>query len=218
MIGRAYLLGAFKDVQGGGPKAVVLLNRNEEGLNKKMCKAFVDGLPSVDDITLYSSAKVLPTFWLLKEAVAVADMKDCKVLLKAYNYDQAQVLMAVYGRPGVKGPVMVAEDASQEFFLIDFSKANEKDMRRVLATWFSSPPLNGVVVSRTLWDRLQPVVCAATKATTTELAAGNPDPSKPGTYFDFAKNVFRNVNFWAIGAVIVGKTFNAALCPAPKTA
>lgn len=218
VIGRAYLIGAFKDAKVAGPKAVILLNRNEAGKNRKMCRAFVEGLPPVEDIGIYTDAKALPTFWLLRGNVHDAAKRDCKALLAAYDFDQAQVLMAVYGRAGSKGPVLVAEDTSQNFFAIDFAKANEKDMRRVLATWFQSPPLNGVVVSKTLWDRLGPVVCTMTKSATTELATANPDPSKAGTFFDFTKNVFKNVNIYAIGALIIGKTFNAALCPAQQTA
>jgi hypothetical protein len=145
-------------------------------------------------------------------------MNDCKALLTAYNYSQAKVLMAVYGRADSKGPVLIAEDENREFFMIDFSKADEKDMRKTMATWFSTPPLNGTVVSETLWSRLGKVVCGMTKSATTELATANPDPSKAGTFFDVGKNVFKNVNVYAIGSLIIAKTFNGAVCPAQQAA
>ncbi|MAM40671.1 MAG: hypothetical protein CL949_19700 [Erythrobacter sp.] len=218
VIARAYLPGEFNSVKTSGPKAVILLDPKNPGKNKKMCNAFVEGLPTVPSVERFSDAKALPIFWLLTHEISPADVKNCKALLEAYDFDQAQVLMGVYGRAGSKGPILVAEDVDRQFFAIDFLKANEKDMRRVLATWFQNPPLNGVVVSKTLWDIMRPTVCTVTTSTTKELAAANPDPSKAGTFFDFAANVFKNVNLWAIGALIVGNSFNAALCPSQQSA
>lgn len=214
VIGRAYLVGAFaREPARGVPKAAILLNPRETGRNKRMCRAFVEGVPSIEDLERSTDAKLIPTYWLLRQQLAAPSLRNCKQLLAAYDYGQAQALMALYGRADSKGPILVAVDTSDDFLVIDFARANERDTRRVLNSWFQRVPVDGQVVSVTIWDRIRPTVCSLTREVATDLGQRNPDPSKASSYVDLATLTLRSINLWSIGALIVGRTFNAALCP-----
>lgn len=216
MMARAFTDQTFNAQPSAPAKAVVLLSTADKGKNKRMCRAFIDGLSTEADIRKFTSSAIIPTYWLLKpmedrtpsSEPTTAELKDCDYLIANYRYDEATTLLKLYGFAGAKGPVLVAVNPANDLVTVDFTKANGKDTVKYLNAWFTTG--SAVVTSKTALSTIGHVLCQAAKATFPEqpaLKAGE----KPTVLQEIA-GVFHTVHNYLSGAIFVAASFNL-VCP-----
>ncbi len=198
-------------------KSVLLFGKKGEGRNKKACEAFRQ-LPSeaVVAATVPDIATV-PTFWLLREAVA--DGADCKILLDRYDYEAASVLLQIYGRAGQKGPVLLVADSKmgseQRFAFIDLQKASEAQIQTTLPGWFKQMSSGGLkdveLKGKSIGSVLAQLLCNTGEQVLADYVPTGADPTNPAT-FGYANGKWTKPSLFKAGLILLGGPFVEAGC------
>jgi hypothetical protein len=117
----------------GAMKGLILLRRDSERLNKRVCNAFTK-LPTTESTQRLGvpANRITPTVWLVKSMPA--DGSNCDTLLAHYDYDAAAVYFAHLNREAAKSPLLAAV-LDDKLAFINLAKASKNDIDALVPAW-----------------------------------------------------------------------------------
>lgn len=117
----------------GRMKSLVLLRKDSEKRNKRVCEAFLR-LPST--VSAQGSGipvdRITPTVWLVKSMPA--ENATCDALLQLYDFDAAAIYFAHLDRESANSPLLAAA-TNNELAYINLANASRGDIKALVPAW-----------------------------------------------------------------------------------
>lgn len=138
----------YEPLLNGAPTAVILLDRGNSGRNKAVCEGFTQRMASAETAQqLEPDAVVVLTFWPI--VGRVANNKDCKQLLGAYDYERAYIIAQKYSYVEMKMPVLVAIAAPNgQTFAMGMGRESRQRIRSLISGWFTTAVAKSAIGDR----------------------------------------------------------------------
>jgi hypothetical protein len=150
-VARAFLTKGeeYKPFQDNLPFGLVLLKKGDDARNAAVCSAFVNGIPTPEDVLQANpDASIILTYWLLKDPLSGTEELDCKNLLADYDFKRAAKLRNSYGRASATGPIFLGLQLNKDVqtaagakvnpyvAILDMSGLSAADAGMMTAQWF----------------------------------------------------------------------------------
>lgn len=129
----------------GKPFAVVLLDDNDAGRNKKICKAY-QTLTTKKLSALNPANNPVPTFWPVTLSglnQAQQDDLSCQEMLASYDHERAMKIANIFTLPSYSSAYIMAVDGSGKTFYINIDNGSNKQLKTVMSAWFKTAALHG---------------------------------------------------------------------------
>ncbi len=163
-------------------KGLILLRKEDEKRNRRVCNAFVRLAPTAvaKQMDLASLGQIAPTVWPV--TTKPANDSDCDELLEKYDYEAASIYFIALDRPSANGPLLAASIEDRVAF-IDLSRAKKKHIASLVPAWAKAIGANSgkdIVMDGGFFAEACRAVGADSKYVSGEVLQIVDDASKPG--------------------------------------